>query len=107
MAGKGGKLTIEGGTNEGGNVYLNISDTGVGISRQFIEEKLFHAFATTKRKGMGLGLYTCREVVQAHGGTIEVQSKQGAGTTFSVVLPSTPSSKSVSKMERKVIGSQS
>jgi signal transduction histidine kinase len=61
------------------------------MSRTFIEEKLFHAFATTKKNGMGLGLYTCREVVHANGGTIEVDSKEGVGTTFRVVLPSPPS----------------
>ena len=69
-------------------VLLSVSDTGVGMSETFMEEKLFHPFATTKRKGVGLGLYTCREVVVANGGAIEVNSKQGAGTTFRVVLPS-------------------
>ena len=96
MAGMRGTLRVEAGTDQDGKVFLKFSDTGVGMSSQFIEERLFHAFATTKRKGMGLGLYTCREVVQAHGGAIEVESRQGAGTTFSVVLPSPPSSKDVS-----------
>jgi signal transduction histidine kinase len=58
------------------------------MSRPFIEERLFHPFATTKKKGVGLGLYTCREVVRANGGSIEVESKEGAGTTFRVMLPS-------------------
>ncbi len=88
MHGKSGTLIVEGGKDASGMVFLSIADTGVGMSTQFIDEKLFHAFATTKRSGMGLGLYTCREVVQANGGTIEVTSKQGDGTTFRVVLPS-------------------
>lgn len=87
MAGKQGILTIGGGTTNG-KVFFSVQDTGEGMSRQFIEEKLFHPFATTKRTGVGLGLYTCREVVRAHAGTIEVQSERGAGTTFRVVLPS-------------------
>ena len=73
-----------------------MSDTGVGMTDAFIEQKLFHAFATTKKKGMGLGLYTCREVVTANGGSINVTSKVGVGTTFSVVLPSPPSNKTES-----------
>ncbi len=68
--------------------FFSVSDTGEGMSHAFIEERLFHPFATTKRRGVGLGLYTCREVWSANGGSIEVESKEGAGTTFRVVLPS-------------------
>ena len=53
-----------------------------------IKQRLFHPFQTTKKRGVGLGLYTCREIVRANGGRIEVSSEQGAGTTFRVVLPS-------------------
>lgn len=88
--GKSGKLTIEAGTVNAGKVYFCVRDTGEGMSQRFIEERLFHPFSTTKQRGVGLGLYTCREVVRANGGTIEVTSKQGAGTTFRVVLPSAP-----------------
>ena len=91
MAEKRGKLTIEAGHTADGKPYFSVSDTGDGMSERFIAERLFHPFATTKRKGVGLGLYTCREVVGANGGTIEVKSEQGAGTTFRVVLPSPPS----------------
>lgn len=87
MGDKRGTLTIAAGMMDG-KPYFSVSDTGHGMSERFIAEQLFHPFATTKRKGVGLGLYTCREVVQAHGGTITVNSKQGAGTTFRVVLPS-------------------
>jgi signal transduction histidine kinase len=60
------------------------------MSRVFIENRLFRPFATTKKNGIGLGLYTCREVIRATGGSIDVQSVEGAGTTFRVVLPSVP-----------------
>lgn len=90
MGDKRGTLTIEAGETDGGKPFFSVSDTGEGMSERFIAERLFHPFATTKRKGVGLGLYTCREVVTANGGTIEVESQQGAGTTFRVVLPSTP-----------------
>ena len=90
MHGNAGTLRIEGGKEPDGKVFLTVSDTGVGMSKPFMDEKLFHAFATTKKNGMGLGLYTCREVVFANGGTIDVTSKPGDGTTFRVVLPAPP-----------------
>jgi signal transduction histidine kinase len=90
MGEKRGKLTIEAGVVNAGKVFFSVADTGDGMSRRFIEERLFRPFATTKKRGVGLGLYTCKEVVRANGGTIEVASEEGAGTTFRVVLPSAP-----------------
>jgi signal transduction histidine kinase len=84
----GGTLTIEAGYTTSGAPSFSISDTGPGMSRVFIDNRLFRPFATTKKNGIGLGLYTCREVVRAHGGTIDVHSVEGTGTTFRVVLPS-------------------
>jgi signal transduction histidine kinase len=88
MEGKRGILTVRAGHTEDGKSFFSVSDTGEGMSPRFIERRLFRPFATTKKKGVGLGLYTCREVVQANGGTIEVDSQRGVGTTFKVVLPS-------------------
>jgi signal transduction histidine kinase len=88
MANKGGTLTIEAGHTESGAPMFSVSDTGPGMSPSFIETRLFRPFSTTKKTGIGLGLYTCREVVQAGAGSIEVESVEGAGTTFRVVLPS-------------------
>jgi len=90
MTEKGGTLTIEAGQTANGAPMFAVSDTGRGMSRQFIETRLFRPFATTKRTGIGLGLYTCREVIRASAGSIEVDSVEGAGTTFRVVLPSIP-----------------
>ncbi len=89
MVKPGGTLTIEAGHDEEGLPMFAIGDTGPGMSKTFIEKRLFRPFATTKKNGIGLGLYTCREVVTAIGGTINVHSVEGAGTTFRVVLPST------------------
>lgn len=88
MSQKPGKLTVAAGTAGAGKTFFSIKDTGSGMSREFIERELYHPFATTKKKGVGLGLYTCREVVRANLGSIEVDSTEGAGTTFRVVLPS-------------------
>ena len=90
MGDRRGTLTISAGATETGKPFFSVSDTGEGINERFIAERLFHPFTTTKRKGVGLGLYTCREVINANGGTIEVDSRVGAGTTFKVVLPSAP-----------------
>ena len=88
MTGKNGTLTIKAGTTDDQKVFFSVTDTGMGMTPDFIEKRLYRPFATTKKKGVGLGLYTCREVVRANGGSIEVDSKEGAGTTFRVVLPS-------------------
>lgn len=87
MTEEGGTLSIAAGTTDDGKPYFSVSDTGEGMSQRFIDERLFHPFATTKKRGVGLGLYTCREVVVANGGSITVDSREGAGTTFRVVLP--------------------
>jgi signal transduction histidine kinase len=90
MTKESGTLSITAGTTDDGKPFFSVSDTGEGMSRRFIYELLFNPFATTKKRGVGLGLYTCREVVVANGGSINVDSKEGVGTTFRVVLPSAP-----------------
>src|SRR5689334_3815434 len=90
MGSRSGQLTIEAGPSKGSKVFFSVTDTGDVMREHFSEERLFHPFEKTKKRGVGLGLYTCREVVRANGGTIEVSSEQGAGTTFRVVLPSAP-----------------
>ena len=90
MGTKSGQLMIEAGTQDEHYVFVSIYDSGVGMSAEFISKRLFRPFATTKEKGIGLGLYTCREIVAAHGGRLEVKSEVGVGTCFRVVLPSEP-----------------
>jgi len=81
----GGSLSIEI-THSNRNVSVGIQDTGVGISEEN-QAKLFHPLFTTKAKGQGLGLPECKRLVEAHGGTISVQSKLGAGSKFTVTIP--------------------
>lgn len=88
MSSSKGKVTIVAGSLDEKESFFSVSDTGTGMSEKFRKEKLFHPFSTTKKKGLGLGLYSCYEIVTAHGGRIEVESKQNFGTTFKVVLPS-------------------
>jgi signal transduction histidine kinase len=90
MAQRPGTLSLAGGSVADDRVFISVSDTGPGMTEEFRTKRLFHAFATTKRGGLGLGLYTCREVIKAHGGSIDVESQPNAGTTFKVVLPCAP-----------------
>lgn len=89
----GGTLTVA--TEQapfGQGVRVLISDTGVGISEEN-RAKLFTPFFTTKPvgQGMGLGLAIVYGIVKMHGGQIQVQSKEGEGTTIAVTLPFKPS----------------
>jgi signal transduction histidine kinase len=66
---------------------IAIQDNGCGMSKEFIEKSLYRPFQTTKKQGMGIGLYHCKTIVEAHSGRIEVESEEGVGTTFRVLLP--------------------
>ena len=67
-------------------LILTISDTGCGISEDKLKD-LFTPFVTFKKNGTGLGLAITRQVIEAHRGTIQVTSKEGEGTTFTITLP--------------------
>jgi len=69
-----------------GTFRLTFSDSGMGIAPQDLE-KVFQPYFTTKEAGIGLGLAITERIVKEHGGTLEVASTVGVGTTFTVVLP--------------------
>ncbi|HEX29154.1 TPA: hypothetical protein ENG04_03645 [Candidatus Poribacteria bacterium] len=71
----------------GGFIEIEVEDTGCGMSERFIREELFKPFRSTKKKGLGVGLYQCKNIVEAHGGWIEVRSEIGRGTSFKVKIP--------------------
>ena len=81
----GGRLTVTA-KRARDKVTLTISDTGVGIPEDEVQS-LFKPFQTTKDGGLGLGLYYCKRTVEAHEGTIELDSEVGAGTTFTIEIP--------------------
>jgi signal transduction histidine kinase/HAMP domain-containing protein len=82
---EGGSLTVEV-EKSGGECAIVVSDTGVGIP-EAAREKVFDLYFTTKKNGSGLGLPMAFQTIQLHGGTIDVDSKPGEGTTFHVRLP--------------------
>jgi signal transduction histidine kinase/streptogramin lyase len=61
-----------------------VTDTGKGMSEQFIRDQLFKPFQSTKTKGIGIGLYTCKELVELLNGHLTVESELGKGTTFCI-----------------------
>jgi signal transduction histidine kinase len=83
-----GQITITTSTVPSGHVRVDVADNGHGIPENVVS-KIFDPFFTTKEvgKGTGLGLSIAYKIVQEHGGRIEVKSKVGAGTVFSVFLP--------------------
>jgi signal transduction histidine kinase len=69
-----------------GSVHLDLIDNGVGMNEVTLA-KLFQVFFSTKPGGSGLGLPTVRKIVEAHGGTVQVQSAPGKGTRFTISIP--------------------
>jgi PAS domain S-box-containing protein len=82
---KGGTLTITS-SRSGDNLHITFEDTGEGMTTETLA-KLWTPLFTTKAKGMGLGLAIIKRFVEAHEGSISVETKLGKGSTFTVTLP--------------------
>ena len=85
----GGSVTVRVEEEDDG-VALAVSDTGVGISEDqlpLVFERFYRADSARSEEGLGLGLSIARQIAEAHGGTIEVRSKVGVGSTFVLLLP--------------------
>ena len=72
---------------EAGMAMVEVGDTGCGMSAEFMREKLFKPFQTTKDAGMGIGAYESYQYIQELGGNIRVESEENAGTRFRISLP--------------------
>jgi signal transduction histidine kinase len=70
-----------------GYAVLAVDDNGKGMSREFVERRLFRPLQTTKASGLGIGLYQCRHIIQSYGGTLAAESEEGKGTRMTVKLP--------------------
>jgi len=70
-----------------GRVVLTVADDGCGMSRAFVSDSLFRPFQSTKRNGLGIGMFQSRMIVEAHGGAVQVESEPGRGTTVRVSFP--------------------
>lgn len=84
---KQGDIFVEA-LSDGEGVEIAVRDTGHGIPRAFLTQRLFRLFATNKENGLGIGLYLSKRIIEAHGGIITADSKgPGKGSTFKVWLP--------------------
>lgn len=71
----------------GDKAVVSVGDNGCGMSHAFVRDSLFRPFQSTKQNGLGIGMFQSRTIVEAHHGSIHVESEPGKGTTIRVVLP--------------------
>jgi len=83
----GGTIEITTGMDDN-NIFISVKDTGVGIKKENMD-RIFEPFFTTKEKGegTGLGLSLCKKLIEANKGRIEVESKEGQGSIFRILIP--------------------
>ena len=81
---EGGQIEIRTAIRDGW-LRIDVADTGLGIAPEH-RDRIFHSYFTTKESGTGLGLFVCRNIVEQHGGRIELTDTSSAGTTFTVLL---------------------
>ena len=84
--GPGGRIQVRTG-HRGNRVVLSVVDNGCGMSPAFVRDSLFRPFQSTKKKGLGIGLFQSRAIVLAHGGGVHVESEIGKGTSFHASFP--------------------
>lgn len=83
---KGGNISVEVKKLENNRAYISIQDEGTGISKEKIK-KLGEPFYTTKERGTGLGLMVSYKIIEEHQGTIKIESEEGRGSIFHIILP--------------------
>jgi putative PEP-CTERM system histidine kinase len=84
--GAAGRIDVQT-SHDAGRAVLLVADNGCGMSRAFLKDSLFRPFQSTKSKGLGIGMFQTRMTVEAHGGSIQVESDVGKGTTVRVSFP--------------------
>jgi len=82
---QGGRIEIKT-VGKGEYIEIRVKDNGKGVAEEYLE-KIFDPFFTTKAKGTGLGLSVCKQIIDMHGGTIQVESKPDQGTVIHITLP--------------------
>ena len=82
-----GSTPIKVEVGESGSPFIRVKDEGCGINESAIKNFLFKPFKSTKKQGMGIGLYQSRQIIEAHGGRIDVTSSINQGSEFTVWLP--------------------
>jgi len=86
---EGGTLTVTTQKSAPGSISIAFRDTGHGVAPADLD-RIFQPFFTTKHRGSGLGLPIVRKIIEAHGGSIEIESEPGHGTVATLLLPDSP-----------------
>jgi signal transduction histidine kinase len=88
----GGQLAVHTMSDQDSNcgVQVELRDTGVGMTPEFVDRELFAPFRSGKGRGLGLGMYICRQIIHLHEGEIRVSSEPGRGTCFRLEFPPGP-----------------
>ncbi len=84
---EGGKVAVHVGSPDGASVRIMVEDRGCGMTAEFMRERLFKPFHSSKSSGMGIGVYETQQYIRELAGTIEFDSRVGHGTTVTVTLP--------------------
>ncbi len=84
--GRKGTINVEVG-KDNKMAFFKVSDNGCGMSGEFMDKHLFRPFQSSKNKGLGIGLYQCKVIIEEHEGKIKVKSRQKKGSEFTVYLP--------------------
>jgi putative PEP-CTERM system histidine kinase len=84
--GQGGRVHVRT-DHQGSRVVLSVADNGCGMTPAFVKESLFRPFQSTKKNGLGIGMFQARLVVERHGGSIQVDSEAGKGSTIRISFP--------------------
>lgn len=79
-------ITVRAATSDG-TIAINIADKGVGMDSDFVRNRLFQPFSSSKPGGFGIGAFEARSLIVAMGGRLGVDSRPGKGTTFTILLP--------------------
>jgi PAS domain S-box-containing protein len=87
VAGRARRLTIRSYQDDSGQVIVAVEDSGAGFTAEN-QDRLFHAFFSTKPGGLGMGLSICRSIIEAHGGRLSASANADRGATFQFALPS-------------------
>ena len=73
--------------NHNGHITIAVADNGEGMDAEFVRNRLFQPFASTKKGGFGVGAFEAKSLVSAMGGRLTVESKPGEGSLFTIILP--------------------
>ncbi len=82
----GGTLTIRTASQNDSGVSISVQDSGCGMTAEQ-QQRIFEPFFTTKDRGVGLGMSIVHKILEAHSGTLQIESQTGVGTCFTIVLP--------------------